>query len=295
VEAIHRELYIKDQFSEPYYPNQNPVELNMIRYLKQTSHVLMDKTGAPPRTWYYAICYLAEIHNRTADPKLPNSITPYQMRHGVTPDISAYLQFIFWERVLYLDTEETWPNCKERPGHWLGVAHNVGDNLTFYIYDDQAKQVLARSVVCPYNDNKRVVWDPVYNTDDDSINPRNVSQKDERIFLFNVDEPVYVPTSKGYEYKGKSLLRYGNEEFPLEENIPKMSMVKKLPTSQIKYQGKKVNPKESPRTFVLNEEKLLIPEGSTNKHLPKLNAPKKTVKVNRNRNKESTIPIRKSH
>ena len=48
VKEIHRELYIKDEFSEPYYPNQNPVELNMIRYLKQASHILMYIRGAPP-------------------------------------------------------------------------------------------------------------------------------------------------------------------------------------------------------------------------------------------------------
>jgi len=110
---IQRELYIKDEFSEPYYPNQNPVESRMIRYLKQSSHTLMDITGAPPVAWYYAITYICEVHNRTADLKLPNSITPYQMRHGSTPDISAYLQFTFWEPILFLDTEETWPATRE--------------------------------------------------------------------------------------------------------------------------------------------------------------------------------------
>ena len=39
---IHRELFIKDQFTEPYNPQQNPVELRAIKYLKEHSHVLLD-------------------------------------------------------------------------------------------------------------------------------------------------------------------------------------------------------------------------------------------------------------
>ena len=27
------------------------------------------------------------------------------------------------------------PSTTEPPGHWVGVAHNVGDGLTFEIYD----------------------------------------------------------------------------------------------------------------------------------------------------------------
>ena len=86
---INRKFYIKDQYSEAYNPQQNPMESQAIRYLKQASHTLMDRVGAPPQLWYYAIQYLCEIHNRTSHPLLPDKITPHQMRFGVTPDISA--------------------------------------------------------------------------------------------------------------------------------------------------------------------------------------------------------------
>lgn len=69
----------------------------------------MDRTGAPDVTWYFACKYICEIHNRTSDPKLPNRITPYQMGTEITPDISAWLQFMSWEAVLYSDMEEKWP------------------------------------------------------------------------------------------------------------------------------------------------------------------------------------------
>src|SRR5688500_15443933 len=84
---------------------------------------------------------------------------PLQYKTGVTPDISVLLQFTFWQPILYLDHEEVWPSSKERAGRWVGVAHNIGDSLTYWILDDQIKQVLARSVVRPFCKNHRVKWD----------------------------------------------------------------------------------------------------------------------------------------
>ena len=40
---IHRDLFIKDQFTEPYHPQQNPVELRAVKYLKEHSHILLDQ------------------------------------------------------------------------------------------------------------------------------------------------------------------------------------------------------------------------------------------------------------
>ena len=44
---VHRELFIKDQFTEPYNPQQNLEELRAIKYLKEHSCTLLDRTGAP--------------------------------------------------------------------------------------------------------------------------------------------------------------------------------------------------------------------------------------------------------
>jgi Reverse transcriptase (RNA-dependent DNA polymerase) len=162
VDQIHRELFIKDQFCEPYNPQQNPVESRGIKYLKEHIHVLLDRTGAPDAAWYHAALYLSGVHSILSNPKLPDQMTPKQYRTGVTPDISPWLQFTFWQPILFLDNENSWPSSKERSGYWLGVAENIGDFLTYWIFDDQSKQVLARSVVRPYNKNKRVKWDPVF-------------------------------------------------------------------------------------------------------------------------------------
>jgi hypothetical protein len=161
VDEIHRELYIKDEFSEPYNQQQNPVESRAIRYIKEHVHVLLDRTGAPDAAWFHAAKYLCEIHSILSNKHLPNGMTPQQFRTGVTTDISPWLQFQFYQPILYLDNENSWPSSKERSGYWLGISENIGDFLTYWILDDQSKQVLARSVVRPNNRNRRVKWDPV--------------------------------------------------------------------------------------------------------------------------------------
>jgi hypothetical protein len=158
---VNRELLVKDEFTEPHHPQQNPVESGAIRYLKEQVQIVLDQTGAPDSAWFFAAKYVADIHNICSDSRLPNGITPHQMLKGDVPDISALLQFTFWQPILFLDHESLWPRTKEQSGFWLGVADNIGDSLTFWVFDSQSKQVLARSVVRPIAHNHRVKWDPI--------------------------------------------------------------------------------------------------------------------------------------
>ena len=41
------EIFVKDQFTEPEHPQQNPAELCAMKFLKDHSQVLLDQTGAP--------------------------------------------------------------------------------------------------------------------------------------------------------------------------------------------------------------------------------------------------------
>ena len=160
VKNINRRIIVKDQFSEPHNQQQNTVEMAAIRWLVQATHKLLDMTGAPDSAWLLAMKYLAKLHDITYDYTL--GMVPFQKRHGVTPDISAYLQHRFWDPILYYDHEASWPESKERSGRWVGVADNVGDVLTYWVVDDQTKQPLTRSVVRPFWGNRRVKWDPEF-------------------------------------------------------------------------------------------------------------------------------------
>lgn len=129
------------------------MESNTIRYLKGQMHVLLDRLEAQDTVFFMAAQYVANIHIICSDSSLPDKTKPPQCQQGVTLDISVFLQFTFWQPILYLDHKSAWSASKERSTRWIGVVHGIGDKLTFWILADQSKQDLARSVVQPFNQN----------------------------------------------------------------------------------------------------------------------------------------------
>ena len=99
---LHRKYLIKDEYSEAENQQQNPVELNAIKWLKKHVQLLLDRTNAPSKLWLQAATYLAHVHNITAKETLRWEI-PLTVRYGETQDISAYLAYQFMEPVYYLD------------------------------------------------------------------------------------------------------------------------------------------------------------------------------------------------
>ena len=272
VKDINREYMIKDQLSEPYNPQQNPVESNAIRYLKGQIHMLLDRTGAPDSLWFMAAQYAADVHNICSDAKHPSGITPLQYQQGATPDISAYLQFTFWEPILYLDHEAIWPSSKERSGRWLGIAHNIGDALTFWILDDQSKYILARSVIRPFNQNLRVKWDPslVESNKHSAKHGEDIMPKDYQVEPTNdqlTRDTQYIPLmdngivrpeyinqgldtstiavpATGPTTRSKGKLSLSNDTLPTDDSIETFTKSGKEPYKKVKYK-KKYTPPES--------------------------------------------------
>ena len=95
--------------------------------------------------WFACAEYVTQVNNVTAKEAL-NWSTPMEKGHGYTPDILAYLLFVFWDPVYYLDDEQKYPHSRELSGRFLGVADNVGDALTFHILAAN-NQLLVCSVV----------------------------------------------------------------------------------------------------------------------------------------------------
>jgi hypothetical protein len=89
---------------------------------------------------------------------------PCELQHRGLQDISAFLEYHFYEPILYLDCDASFPSSKEKPGWWVGVANNVGDSLTFKILTKDSNKVIHRSVIRPALDdrfqNKRICFDP---------------------------------------------------------------------------------------------------------------------------------------
>ena len=145
VKDILRALVISDWHSEPNQQNQNFAE-NRYATIKAATNRVLNQSGAPADCWLLAMQYVCHVLNLLASSTL-KWIPPLQALTGQKQDISALLVCTFWEPVYYNPHEDGFPSQpNEELGHWVGVASNVGDALTFKLLSPSQK-IIARSVV----------------------------------------------------------------------------------------------------------------------------------------------------
>jgi len=90
--------------------------------------------------------YVCDLLNYTVNPTTGE--VPMQTLTGSTPDISAFLQFYWFERVYFAIDNAAFPSStNEQSGRSIGFAHHVGHSLTFCILTDDTRQVIHRSRV----------------------------------------------------------------------------------------------------------------------------------------------------
>ena len=109
---------------------------------------ILDHTNAPANLWALASKYAIILLNHTANASI-GGITPIERAFGITPDISALLQYAFNEPIYYLDTvsnTSSFPSTKEKLGRFVGIAESMGDAMTYYVLTRENK-VIARSVM----------------------------------------------------------------------------------------------------------------------------------------------------
>ena len=106
--------------------------------------------SCPNSLWLLCMKYVAYLLNHLSVPRL-NFKAPIEKAFGVTPDISALIQFYFYQPVMYLNTNmPKFPHSKELFGYWVGVAENVGDALIYQVLTPDFK-VITRSTLSPAN------------------------------------------------------------------------------------------------------------------------------------------------
>ena len=152
VKDILRAYRIHDFQSEPHHQNQNPAERHIQR-LKEGTNRVLDRSGAPAHTWLLAMAYVAFLLNHMALESLDGR-SPLEVLLGMTPDISAFLVFYFYQPVYYaVHTNISFPEePKERLGYWVGIAENVGDGMCWKILDKDTEKIVHRSDVRPADD-----------------------------------------------------------------------------------------------------------------------------------------------
>jgi len=177
VKDILRILIIGDWQSEPHQQHQNPGERGW-KNTKEWTNNLLNISGAPASCWLLAIQYVCFLQNHIAYKSL-GWRTPMEWLCGYTPDISALLQFTFYEPVLYKRRDAKFPSdSSECIGRFVGVAESVGHPLTFKILTENGT-VINRAVLRtalgqgPYR-NLRVV--PFEDMDTDEEDSPEVTQ-----------------------------------------------------------------------------------------------------------------------
>ena len=141
---LSRKFQIKQTFTEPYSPWQNRAE-HGINEIKSYGNKIMEASNAPLRLWCFAFEYAADILSLLATGAYQlGGRTPYEIVMGYTPDISEYVSFQWYQWSYYWDEL----NKMKKLSRWLGVAHNVGQSMCYWILV-KGGEFIARSTVIP--------------------------------------------------------------------------------------------------------------------------------------------------
>ena len=147
-----RDNITKQVATAPHNQQQNQAE-RKIGNMKTRVLLTLRKSKAPLSFWCYCLQWVADCHNYTAHKNL-HWKTPYELLHGMTPDISVF-RFAFFQPVWYYEPTAKYPEPNFLPGRFVGIAWNHGDALTYRIWtclsgdSIAAGQELIRNIVKP--------------------------------------------------------------------------------------------------------------------------------------------------
>ncbi len=142
---------IKYHVSGPRRPNENPAEQG-IHELKKRWYRLMLKKKVPQRLWDFGFAWVCETDNVCANmSKHADGRTPLEIITGDTPNISEYMDFDFYNWVLYRSNVGL---GEVNAARWLGVSHRVGRLMLYWLLPPSGIPISATTVQRMTNDKK---------------------------------------------------------------------------------------------------------------------------------------------
>jgi hypothetical protein len=140
-----RHYRIRMHNAEKGHSSQNHKAETEIRELKARWKTCMTERQVPKCLWDYGLVYISEILSIIA--RQSTGQPGMEEIKGQTIDISEWLDFLFYDLVWYWNEEKTDMTEDQRLlGHWLGIAHRIGSDMTYWILTESG-QVIARSTV----------------------------------------------------------------------------------------------------------------------------------------------------
>ena len=150
MDAIRR-YEIKYHVSGPRRPNENPAKQG-IHELKKRWYRVMLKRRVPPRLWDFGFAWVCETDNICANvSRYADGRTPLEIITGDTPDISEYVDFDFYDWVLYRSNAGL---GEVEVARWLGVSHRVGRMMSYWLLPGSGIPISATTVQRMTNDEK---------------------------------------------------------------------------------------------------------------------------------------------
>src|SRR5687768_17609749 len=83
--------------------------------------------------------------------------TPEEIMTGHTPNISPYIIFDWYQTIEYHvgpGSSADFPQERSKLGKWVGLAHNIGQALCYYILTEKGTVLSWSTVVHPHPDYK---------------------------------------------------------------------------------------------------------------------------------------------
>ncbi len=135
-----QEYRIRSTYTEPHSPWQNRCE-NVIGVLSKKLKARRARRRIPKCVWDFHIVWEAQIYSRTVH---RDHSTPLEALTGDTIDISEWIEFEFYDLIVYWDDRDG--DTKQNIGRGLDPSHHIGSALCYYILTEKAT-VLSRSFV----------------------------------------------------------------------------------------------------------------------------------------------------
>ena len=104
----------------------------------------MMKYDVPRRLYDFALSWVCEIGNITASfSKYANGRTPLEIITGETPDISEYLDFNFYDWVVFRQNAGM---GETEIGRWLGVSHKIGQLMSYWVLPESGIPISVTTI-----------------------------------------------------------------------------------------------------------------------------------------------------
>ena len=143
-----RFLHIDHTTNAPYHEYQNKGE-RVICELRRRSRDVRRKKKMKRCLWDFVLMHQAEVMSRTWNRQTGR--TGVESITGDTPDISEWIDFEMYDKVWYWDSPHQEDN--PLPGRWLGVSHQVGSALCYFVLN-KSGNVLSRTTVQHVTDDE---------------------------------------------------------------------------------------------------------------------------------------------